>query len=147
VLRLGDPAAVDAVVPALQARASRYIVRVMEAGSLARAPEVVRAFATQRPHLLWRVPPEGPAPDPDDAGSALVPLAVWSAPLSRFARTAGARASLLTVVEKHRRPGVEPICWHLVTGEAVETRKQVASVVDAYLARPVLSGENFLPTT
>lgn len=135
MLTLHDRTSVELVASALHLRSLRYVIGVTDAGPLARDQEVLRAFATTRPQLFRRavggkrrLPAETPR-----IGS----FAVWSAPLSELELEGGARVSLVTVVEKARLPGVEPLCLHLVTGEPVTTRSEVASVFDAYLARSV----------
>jgi len=46
--------------------------------------------------------------------------------------------NVVTVMEVHCPPGVEPISWYLVTGEPIDTQEQVAFIVDAYRARWVI---------
>jgi hypothetical protein len=43
--------------------------------------------------------------------------------------------NVVTVKEVNCPAGAEPICWHLVTTEPIETVDQVAFVVDVYRAR------------
>jgi hypothetical protein len=43
--------------------------------------------------------------------------------------------NVVTVKEINPPTGVDPICWHLVTGEPVGTQQQIEFVVDAYRAR------------
>lgn len=45
------------------------------------------------------------------------------------------KVNVVTVTEVDCAPQMEPICWHLVTTEPIETAEQVAFVVDVYRAR------------
>jgi Transposase DNA-binding/Transposase DDE domain len=45
------------------------------------------------------------------------------------------QVNVVTVKELDCPEGVEPICWHLVTNEPIDTRAQVAFIVDAYRSR------------
>jgi hypothetical protein len=122
----------------LQASSLRYVLRVTTPTLLVNEPEVLHAFAKTRPHALQRFIAVTPgATGTEDTGTAAArraSLVVWSAPLSRWGSKRGVPPSLLTVVEKSRRAGVEPLCLHLVTSERADTKARVAAVLDAYLA-------------
>jgi Transposase DNA-binding/Transposase DDE domain len=45
---------------------------------------------------------------------------------------------VVTVMETDCPIGAEPICWHLVTNEPIDTRDQVAFIVDVYRSRWVI---------
>lgn len=141
VLILPDRASVELVVPALHARSLRYVIGVTDASRLTDDPGALRAFATTRPYLVRRaLRGRRTSRAPGAPPVRIAALAVWAAPLTGLDLEGDARPSLLTLLEKGRRPHVVPLCLHLVTGEPVGTREGVLSVVDAYLGRPERQG-------
>jgi hypothetical protein len=149
VLSVHDRTSLSHVAAALHARGLSFVIGVGDARDLASDGEVVRVFATRRPHLLRRaLGSKGRnGSSTPTAAERVVALAVWAAPLSAFRHEGGRPTSLLTIVEKGRRQGSEPLCLHLVTGEPVETRTEVAAVVDAYLKRVVRRGDREAPAS
>lgn len=137
----------------LHARSVRFVIRLAHNRNLLGATEKLKDLALRGECILERevrvaarakvLPYDRKIHPIREARDATLAVSAISVHLRRSSNYApGSPPSLpvnvVTVREVNCPSGVAPISWHLVTSEPINTRKQVALIIDAYRARWVV---------
>ena len=137
----------------LHARSVRFVIRLAHNRNLLGATEKLKDLASKAECIFERevrvaarakvLPYDRRIHPIREARDATLAVSAISVNLRRSTNySPGSPPSLpvnvVTVKEVDCPSGVEPISWHLVTSEPIDTRKQVAFIIDAYRARWVI---------
>lgn len=137
----------------LRARSVRFVIRLAHNRTLLGVTEKLKDLASKGECIFERevrvaarakvLPYDRRIHPIREARDATLAVSAISVNLRRSSNYApGSPPSLpvnvVTVREMNCPSGVEPISWHLVTSEPIDTRNQVAFIIDAYRARWVI---------